>query len=79
MTSVWRASTSELRKPIHPILEELDPLERRQAESPVDQGEIDSIGRLDRKRVRCRLWGTGRRLGWLGHGDHHYNSRAHCP
>src|SRR5436305_7773920 len=62
--------TPELRKPIHPILQKLDPLERRQAEGPADQREIDTVGRLLRQeRVWRGLGIFGFLMGGLGHGS----------
>jgi Putative ATP-dependent DNA helicase recG C-terminal/Winged helix-turn-helix DNA-binding len=55
------AAKAELREPVHPVLEELQPLEGGQAEGPPDEGEIDSIRGLGRKilrrgrgEIRCR-------------------------
>jgi len=55
----------ELCEPVHPILEELEPFERRQAESPSDQGEVDAVGRLFEWDV------FRRRVGRLGHGSYY--------
>ncbi len=67
----------ELGEPVHPILEEFEPFERRQVESPPDQSEIDTIRRLLRRDViRCRLGVNRRRLGRLGHGDHYSKGRV---
>jgi len=36
----------ELGETVHPILEELETLKRCQAEGPLDQGEVNPVGRL---------------------------------
>ena len=54
----------ELGKPVHPILEELETLKWCEAQGPLDQGEVDPVGRLlGPGGVRRRLGGSGRRLG----------------
>jgi hypothetical protein len=54
----------ELGKPVHPILEELETLKGRQAKGPLDQGEVNPVGRLlGPGSIRRRLGGSGRRLG----------------
>src|SRR4051794_14047302 len=56
----------ELGEPVHPILQELEPFERRQAQGPPDQGEVDAVGRLLRNELGRRLRSAGRVR--LGHG-----------
>jgi hypothetical protein len=57
----------KLSEPVHPILEDFEPFERRQAQGPPDQGEIDSVrGFLGVERIRRRL-GHSRRPGHEGH------------
>jgi hypothetical protein len=54
----------ELGEPVHPVLEELQAFEGRQAEGPLNQGEVDPVGRLlGPGGIRRRLGGSGRRLG----------------
>jgi len=40
------SSIPELGEPVYPILKELETLERCEAEGPLDQGEVDAVGRL---------------------------------
>ena len=56
----------ELGEPVHPILQQLEPFERRQAEGPPNQGEIDSVRRLLRQEGRLV---DVRLPGRLGHGN----------
>lgn len=56
----------ELGEPVHPILLQLEPFERRQAEGPPNQGEIDSVRRLLRQEGRLV---DVRLPGRLGHGN----------
>jgi len=44
----------ELGQAVDPILEELEPFERRQAEGPPDQCEIDAVGSLRRRNEILR-------------------------
>jgi hypothetical protein len=58
------SSLPKLGEPVHPILEELETLERCQAERPLDESEVDPVGKLlGPGGVRRRLRGSGRRLG----------------
>ena len=50
----------EFGESVHPILEKLEPFERRKAEGPSDQSEIHSVGGF--LRWEGRLWGVRRRL-----------------
>jgi hypothetical protein len=36
----------ELCEPVYPVLEELETLKRCQAEGPLDQGEVNPVGRF---------------------------------
>jgi hypothetical protein len=54
----------ELGEPVHPILEQLEPLQRCEAEGPLDQGKVNPVGRLLRPRaIWQRFGGSGKTLG----------------
>lgn len=65
----------ELSEPIHPILEDFEPFERREAQSPPDQGEIDSVrGFLGAEGIRHPLRHSGR----PSH-EGHYSKASESP
>jgi hypothetical protein len=56
---------AQLGQPVNPVLEQLKPFERREAESPLDQGEVDAIRRFHGKGG-IGIGSEGRRW-YLGH------------
>lgn len=57
---------AQLGQPVDPVLEQLKPFERREAEGPLDQSEIDAVRRFHGEEG-IGIGSEGRRWD-LGHG-----------